>query len=460
MNRTHASGATPSPTGDETPQAGVPSPVEPADDELLRRYRSDRDDAAFALLVKRYAPLVWRVCCRTLGNIHDAEDAFQATFVVLVRKAGSIRWRKSIAGWIHEASCRVAKKSRAAASRRVAAAPTAALAVASSPAPDDAELDRRLAVEEEIARLPEAMRLAVVMCYLQGLTNAQAARLLGCGEGTIAARLSRAREKLRRRLKARGVAMVGGAALAGWLAEGVSAAIAARLPECAAALTSLSGSAVGSAIISSNVAQLAGEVTRQLARRQLLQLAAAIALGTAVVAPWLVYKLGLWSIADAPDAPPAAATNNVMVLLPFDELDPPIKAALSELQGEWILEQWTVAGQELPVDPESQRIRFEQNRCVLINLIGNRPGPVDGYVVLDHAAPGRFLDLLVILDDQPTHMRCLYEVSDDELRLAIAPASSARPTELNAQRGGANTAYRFGVFKRSPAARPRDTPSP
>jgi RNA polymerase sigma factor (sigma-70 family) len=443
----------------DVPEPAAPSRIEPTDDELLRRYHSARDNAAFALLVERYAPLVWRVCCRILGRTQDAEDAFQATFVVLLRRAGSVRWQKSIAGWIYEVSHRVAKKSRAEVARRITGAGDAVLASVSAPARDDPENERRLIVEEEIARLPESLRVPVVMCYLQGLTNAQAARRIGCREGTVVSRLARAREKLRRRLKARGVAMVGGAALAGWLAEGVSAAIAARLLESAAALTSLSASGTASAIVSSHVAGLAREVTRQLAGWHLLRLAAVVTLGTAVVTSVLVYELRPWSIAGAPDAAPAPAGNNVTFLGPFAELDPQTKAAFSVLQGEWVLDQWMRAGEELPVDPVSQRIRFEQNQCVVTNVIGSRPGPVDGYVVLDAAAPGRFLDLLVIIDDQPTQMRCLYEIADDDLRLAIAPASSARPTELNAQRGGPNTAYLFCVFKRAPDADPREAPS-
>ena len=442
----------------DVPELAAQSRDEPTDDELIKRYHSARDDAAFALLVKRYAPLVSRVCCRILRNAQDAEDAFQATFVVLLRRAGSVRWQKSIAGWMYEVSHRVATKSRAAVARRAAAAGQEILATLSAPAPDDPEADRRLIVDEEIARLPESLRVPVVMCYLQGLTNAQAARRIGCREGTVVSRLARAREKLRRRLKARGVAMIGGAALAGWLAEGVSAAVAPRLLENAAALATLSAKGSTSAIVSSHAARLARDVARQLAGQKLLQLAGAITLGTAVVTSVLIYERGLRSTARGPGAPPTAA-NGVMVLNPFDELAPPEKAALGALQGDWALQRWTRTGEDLPVDPALQRIRFNGNQCLVSHVIGDPPGLVEGYVVLDPAERGKFLDLLVFLNNQPTQMRCLYEVSDAKLRLAIAPPASARPTELTAQRGRANTGHVFCVFKRLPPADVRDAPS-
>jgi RNA polymerase sigma factor (sigma-70 family) len=442
----------------DVPEFAAQSRDEPTDDELIKRYHSARDDAAFALLVKRYAPLVSRVCCRILRNPQDAEDAFQATFVVLLRRAGSVRWQKSIAGWLYEVSHRVATKSRAAVARRTAGAGQEILATLSAPVRDDPEADRRLIVDEEIARLPESLRVPVVMCYLQGLTNAQAARRIGCREGTVVSRLARAREKLRRRLKARGVAMIGGAALAGWLAEGVSAAVAPRLLENAAALTTLPAKGSTSAIVSSHAAQLARDVARQLAGQKLLQLAAAITLGTAVVTSVLIYERGLRATAGGPGAPPTAA-NAVMVLNPFDELAPQEKAALGALQGDWALQRWTRTGQDLPVDPALQRIRFNGNQCVVSNVIGDPPGLVEGYVVLDPAERGKFLDLLVFLKNQPTQMRCLYEVSDAKLRLAIAPPASARPTELTPQRGRANTGHVFCVFKRLPPADVRDAPS-
>jgi RNA polymerase sigma factor (sigma-70 family) len=440
------------------PQAAAQLRDEPSDAELLKRFHSARDEAAFALLVARYAPLVWRACCRILSNAQDAEDAFQATFIILVRKAGSVRWQRSIAGWLCEVSHRVARKSRAAQSRRIAAAGDHRLEMVSAPTPAAADADRRLIVEEEIARLPEALRVPIVMCYLQGLTNAQAAQRIGCREGTVVSRLARAREKLRRRLKVRGVAMIGAAGLAGWLAEGASAAIAPRLIESAAALASLAAKGATSAVVSSSAAQLAREVARQLARRNLLRLGGAIVLGGAVAACALIYELGLWSKPRGPATPPAA-TDEILVLLPFDELPPPVKAALRALEGEWVLEQWTRTGEKLPVDPASLRIRFNRNQCVVSNLIGDPPSRVEGFVVLDPSAPERTLDLLAFVKNQATQMRCLYQISGDELRLAIAPPAGPRPNVLTPQPGATETSGVFCVFQRPPPAEEREAPS-
>lgn len=441
-----------------TPGAGAPEAApepgdEPADDELLKRYRSHRDQAAFSLLVKRHAPLVWRVCHGILGHTHDAEDALQATFLVLVRRAGSVRWQRSISAWLYEVSHRVAKKSRATAARRIVEGRDEALVAPSSPAQNEAEADRRLAIHEEVARLPELLRLPVVMCYLEGLTNAEAARRIGCSEGTIVSRLARAREKLRRRLASRSIALVGGAALSEWFAEG---AAAAPLPEV---LPLLAAGGASSVAPSQRAVQLAREVTRQMAGWQLLRMAAAIALGTVIATSLVVYELGWWSIAGEPDAAPAArppvnamaaVADDNLPMLPFDQLDPASKAALGALEGEWVLEEWIVRGNKLPVTPEIQRIRFDRDRCVVFNVIGNRPGPVDAQVVVDPKSPESALDLFTVLADQRAHLRCLYEISGDRLRLAAEPDSLPRPTGLSGEDEGPNPVYLRCVFRRLP----------
>src|SRR5262249_20223492 len=152
---------------------------------------SHRDDAAFAVLVHRHGPLVWRVCRRALGQTQDAEDAYQATFILLLRKAGSVRWQKSIAGWLYQVSHRVSVKlrTRAALGTKVAASGDLASLPTSTNSSDD---ERRGVIEEEISRLPETLRLPVVMCYIEGMTNGQAARRIGCPEGTVVSRLARA----------------------------------------------------------------------------------------------------------------------------------------------------------------------------------------------------------------------------------------------------------------------------
>ncbi|MCI0378452.1 MAG: RNA polymerase sigma factor, partial [Gemmataceae bacterium] len=174
------------------------------DAELLERFVGRADPAAFELLLWRHGPMVLGVCWRLLGQEQDAEDAFQAAFLALVRKARSIGKREAVASWLFKVAYRIACRAR---TLRSKASSTPTLLVPNAQASDAEELandllwrDLRPVLDQEIDRLPESYRRLVVLCYLQGKTNDEAARLLGCPRGTVATRLARAREKLRRRL--------------------------------------------------------------------------------------------------------------------------------------------------------------------------------------------------------------------------------------------------------------------
>ncbi len=192
------------------------SPTEEADAELLARFVARRDEAAFAGLVRRHGPLVWNLCRRALPQVQDAEDAFQATFLVLAHKAGSISKRESLGSWLYGVALRVAARARDQAARR--AARQVPLQDMAAPATDPLTVDLRPILDEEINRLPERYRLPILLCYLEGKTNDEAAALLGHSRGTIASRLARGRERLRGRLLRRGVTLTG-ATLAALAAE-------------------------------------------------------------------------------------------------------------------------------------------------------------------------------------------------------------------------------------------------
>src|SRR5262245_59698897 len=167
------------------------------DDQLLERWTGGSDESAFELLVWRHGPMVWQTCRRILRHDHDAEDAFQAAFLVLARKAGSIRTGGSLAGWLY----RVA--SRAAVAARARRGPVALDALPEPAArPDAGELPALL--DEELARLPAKYREPFILCYLEGRTTDEAAQALGCPRGTVATRLAWARQALRDRLRRHG----------------------------------------------------------------------------------------------------------------------------------------------------------------------------------------------------------------------------------------------------------------
>ncbi|MBN9522271.1 sigma-70 family RNA polymerase sigma factor [bacterium] len=177
----------------------------PADADLLARYSRERDDGAFAELVRRHGPAVLAVCRRLTGHAHDAEDAFQAVFVVLARKADRLGPGVPLGSWLFGAAVRTARKAAARAWRR-GAHETLAADVPDVPdrptEPFDPDAVR--AVLEEVGRLSAAYRAAVVLCELEGRSRAAAARELGIAEGTLSSRLAAARRHLARRLTARG----------------------------------------------------------------------------------------------------------------------------------------------------------------------------------------------------------------------------------------------------------------
>src|SRR5262249_44498446 len=181
------------------------------DGELPEDYLSRRDEAALAALVRRHGPLVWGVCRRALRNYHDAEDAFQATFLVLVRKAASIVPREMVANWLYGVAHQTALKARATAAKRKGRERQ----VTEMPEPAVAEQDlwRGLQplLDEAVSRLPGRYRVVIVLCDLEGKTRKEAAQQLGRPEGTVAGRLARARTMLARRLAQRGVVLSGGA---------------------------------------------------------------------------------------------------------------------------------------------------------------------------------------------------------------------------------------------------------
>jgi RNA polymerase sigma factor (sigma-70 family) len=201
----------------------LPDPEQPTDGELLESFVSRRDGAAVETLVRRHGPMVWGVCRRVLHNHHDAEDAFQATFLVLVRRAASVRPRALVGNWLYGVAHQTALKARQAAAKHRARQRQ----VANMPEPaakePDASRDWQAVLDQELSRLPDMYRVAIVLCDLEGKTRREAARQLGVPDGTLAARVARARTMLARRLARHGVLFSGGS-LAAVLAESAASA--------------------------------------------------------------------------------------------------------------------------------------------------------------------------------------------------------------------------------------------
>jgi RNA polymerase sigma factor (sigma-70 family) len=179
-----------------------------SDRQLLDRFlTAGQPDAekAFTLLVERHGPMVLHVCRQILGDSHDSQDAFQATFLVFLRQARSIRKRDSLASWLFGVAMRVARRARYAGITRRFHERKASERAEVRALDLDAHSERRAGLHEEIARLPDRFREPIVLCHLEGLSTATAAQRLGCAPGTILSRLARGRERLRRRLTQRGL---------------------------------------------------------------------------------------------------------------------------------------------------------------------------------------------------------------------------------------------------------------
>ncbi len=180
-----------------------------SDSSLLEQIVHKQDEeaqAAFTVLVERHGPMVLGVCRHALCHSHDADDAFQATFMVLARKASSVRKAESVASWLHGVALRVAKRAKSEVARRAEYERRSALMKAREPERVEGLPDSWPELHEEIARLPRHYREPVVLCYLEGLTADVAAQRLGCPRGTVLSRLSRAKDRLRAQLIRRGIA--------------------------------------------------------------------------------------------------------------------------------------------------------------------------------------------------------------------------------------------------------------
>ncbi|HTU93571.1 MAG TPA: sigma-70 family RNA polymerase sigma factor [Gemmataceae bacterium] len=229
---------------------------EPTDGQLLHRFAECRDEAAFDGLLRRHGPLVFGVCRRVLGEVQDAEDAFQATFLILARRASALDRRGSVAGFLYMVAYRIALRAKADAARRRERERKAAKAMAIETADEWLWREVRPVLDEELQRLPEKYRLPILLCYLEGKTQQEAAGLLGWTKGTVSGRLARARDILRGRLLRRGQSL-SAAALSAGLTDSASAALPASLRKAsldAALRFAVGQSATGAAV---NLAQAA-----------------------------------------------------------------------------------------------------------------------------------------------------------------------------------------------------------
>ncbi len=263
------------------------------DGQLLERFatlRGEEAELAFAALVARHGPMVWRVCRRVLRDEHDAQDAFQATWLVLARKAGSLRDRGSVGNWLFGVASRVSLDARAALSRRrLHERHFAETQSEEAPAADRDRHDLGAVLHEELQRLPERYRTAIALCYLEGLSHEEAARRLGRPVGTVRSRLARGRDRLRARLAGRGVVPSAGAldaALARDATASLPPALVHSTVQAAARFAAIRAATTG-AVISAQAVVLCQGVLHTMLWTQLKTIAALVLVAGSVLATGL-----------------------------------------------------------------------------------------------------------------------------------------------------------------------------
>jgi RNA polymerase sigma factor (sigma-70 family) len=216
-----------------------------SDGELVRQFVASRDEGAFAELLRRHGPMVQSVCRRVLGHQQDAEDAFQATFLVLARRAGSIRRSGAVGAWVYQVAHRIAMKAGRDVTRRQLRQERASTRSPTEPASEAALRELQAILQEEVNRLPDKYRAPFVLCCLEGKSGVDAARQLGWKEGTVSGRLTEARKLLRSRLTKRGVNLA-------------AALCAVHLPH--SAITAAASASLGRATLKAALSFAAGRV--------------------------------------------------------------------------------------------------------------------------------------------------------------------------------------------------------
>jgi RNA polymerase sigma factor (sigma-70 family) len=261
-----------------------------SDTEFLQAFLRAGDERAFAALVERHGPMVLGVAQRILGNVHDAEDVFQATFIVLARRAASVRPASMVGNWLYGVAHRTALDARRAIARRRAKERTAVPRHEPDP-PDRADL---AIVDQELACLPDKLRVALVLCELEGRSRRAVAEELGIAEGTVASRVARGRALLAKRLTRQGFACAAASPLASW-----SHAMVARLPSSLVHTTV--EAALGKAAVAGSVTTLVAGVLRAMLLNKLKHVFGVI----------LVFALAVSAVGLMPEAPDASGQGKV-----------------------------------------------------------------------------------------------------------------------------------------------------
>jgi RNA polymerase sigma factor (sigma-70 family) len=389
------------------------SSEEGSDARLLDRFVRGRDEAAFAALMDRHGPMVMGVCRRVLRDAHAADDVFQATFLVLVRKAATLRRPHLLGNWLYGVAYRIALQARAAAARQPALGRQVEDMPAAEPVDEKVWDELRPILDAEVNRLPEKYRAPVVLCHLQGKTYAEAARALGWAEGTVSGRLARARETLRKRLSQRGVTL-SAAAVGATLCQKGSAAVPAALAQATVrgALVAASGK-VTAGLISAQAISLSQTALRVTLAVKLKVLAALHLLAVA--------GLGVWALAQ-PGRPLAKFLDAHTAQLAAPDQD--------KLQGTWVCAAqnvtWTFQGKDIIFREggKERRGTYRLDRYLIVHPI------------IDVALPAAD-------GEPPAALYGAYEIDGNNLKVCVNTNPGLRPKTVQPHPANGDVRYDF-----------------
>ena len=379
-----------------------------SDGQLLARFVARRDEAAFAALVRRHGPTVLGVCRRVLHNPHDADDAFQATFLVLVRKAGSVARPELLGNWLYGVANRAALKANALAARRREQAGPVPDVLTDDPTDDVVWRDLRRVLDDELRRLPEKYRVPLVLCDLEDRTHEEAARRLGCPRETVSTRVARARTRLRARLTHRGVTL-SVAALAALISANAAPAADAGLIE--STVRAAAGVAAGKAA-AANPAALTEGVLRAMWMTKLK---------TIIVALLAIALVGLGAGTVAYRAVAGDAPKNQKA-----------GGDKEKLQGTWVLVSHDQGGEKRDADA-NKKITFTVKGDAITMMHGDQAQ--DGTFKLNETKKPKEIDLTVTEDGKTEAHLGIYKLDGDTLTICKSHPPQDRPTEFASKEG-------------------------
>jgi RNA polymerase sigma factor (sigma-70 family) len=414
--------------------AGLRGDLALTDAQLLERFTLERDEPAFAALMARHGPMVFGVCRRLLPDVQEAEDAFQASFLVLARKAAAIQRRPLLAAWLYGVASRVASRLRGRTARRQGRE-TPAVELDALEGPEDAAWsDVRPMVHEEVRRLPEKYRSPVILCYLEGKTNEEAAATLHWPVGSVKGRLARARDLLRSRLTRRGLGISAGA-LAGALALAPTRASAALVHGTLGAATRYAaGDPAAGGLATARAMTLTKGVLHTMTLTK-LKLAAAAALAAFAITAgvgWCASRL-----ADPPAPAPGGAKDK-----PADKpADKPTDDKVA-IQGVWRIAGLEEGGKEAPDNEETKRMKTAQMVIsadkITVKMEGQEDKPCS--YKIDPSKKPKELDVTPLVGPDTEKDKLVpgvYSLEGDILKFCLPePTTSTRPTEVATKDGG------------------------